>query len=131
MDNLQKSEKVIAVLLANLIERGLKHGTVSMHNLGLPNGCEEFLYPSAIWLGDEGIIRFQDISSTFDGAVDLINPVLTSHGFNLMQKQLEIGGQTTSIGSAVKEVANEKRSFAQMGDFFGGVLGGFTKSIGS
>lgn len=130
--NLQKSELVISKILEHLIELGLQQGTrLSFEHLNLPeedasiyNGCCE-------WLIEEGVIRCASKSQSIPGNVFLISPMITSRGFALLDQPFAMGEDKIRVGQAVKEVAGGQKNYAGFGDFVGGLLGGFTKSMGS
>lgn len=49
----------------------------------------------------------------------------------MLDQPFATGEKKIPVGQAVKEVAEGGKNYAGIGDFFGGVLGGFTKSMGS
>ncbi|OZA06982.1 MAG: hypothetical protein B7Y02_14630, partial [Rhodobacterales bacterium 17-64-5] len=77
------------------------------------------------WLQDEGVVRDQDSYSDGLGGV-VFDLVLTSRGFWLLEQKFT--GDLT-LGSAISKVAKNEPMTAGLGDFVGGILGGFTKSI--
>ena len=130
--NLQKSETVIARILDFLLELGLQDGSsLAFEDLDIPDDHHDIFNGCCIWLLEEGIIRCTNHSQANIGGVMLFNPMITSNGFALLDKPLVIRDQKISVGQAVKEIARGNRNYAGIGDFFGGFLGGFTKSMGS
>lgn len=130
MDNLQKSEMVIARILAHLAENGLQPSSLDNGTLDLNDELLPFFSTSYEWLESEGIVRSSNIAKTLNGTMYITNPVVTAYGFQLLAQGVTLGGEEKSLGKAVKEVSSG-RSYSQLGDLVGGILGGFTKSIGS
>ena len=135
--NIEKSEVVIATILRLLIERGIKGGELDFASLHLGDEYIPFFATCFTWLVDEGLIRAAKVTVVpgdgEDAADDLYvyNPTLTSQGFALLGQRVKIGETTTTIGEAVESRSDGKPRGWQMGDFLGGILGGFTKSVGS
>ncbi|AHD10873.1 hypothetical protein PhaeoP75_03182 [Phaeobacter gallaeciensis] len=92
-----------------------------------------FFFPCVDWLVSEGVIRVQDIrrytDSNHSGFPD--RPVLTSYGFQLLEQKISVGADAERLANRVKEVSSNGVGYANVGDLIGGILGGFTKSIGS
>lgn len=130
-DNIQRSEAVIAGILNALMERGLSHGNFSFNDLDVDDSLGNLFIPCIEWLTDEGIIRVGKIQKIMSGGGIVLNPVLTSLGFSMLDRKILLGDDEQRLGEAVKKVSSGERSYSQFGDFFGGLLGGFTKSIGS
>ncbi|RCW80807.1 hypothetical protein [Paracoccus lutimaris] len=130
MDNLQKSEAVIARILAYLAENGLQRSQLESETLALEDELSPFFTTCYEWLESEGIVRSSNISKTLSGHIYITNPVITAKGFQLLSQGVNLGGEEKSLGTAVKEVSSG-RSYSSIGDFVGGILGGFTKSISS
>lgn len=135
--NIEKSEVVIATILRVLIERGIRGGELDFAALQLDDEYFPFFATCFTWLGDEGLVRAGRVTVVpgdgEDVADDLYvyNPTLTSQGFALLGQQVKIGETTTTIGEAVERRSEGRPSGWQIGDLVGGILGGFTKSIGS
>lgn len=130
LDNLQRSEIVISKILQDLVETGLQYGTtLEFEELGLDQEFEPFFTGCCLWLLDEGIIRCTNAHQVVKDA-PMVNPVITAKGFSLLGQPFVGGEVGNRVGDAVKEVASGNRNYAGFGDFFGGLLGGFTKSIG-
>ena len=84
-----------------------------------------------MWLIQEGIIHCADTSQAIGGNLVMFSPMITSKGFALLDQLLVVGEDKIRVGQAVREVAGGQRNYAGFGDFVGGLLGGFTKSMGS
>ena len=130
MDNLQKSEAVIARILAHLAENGLQETQLNLNSLELDDDLLPFFLTCYRWLEAEGIVRSESLQVLMRGTFIIQNPVNTAKGFQLLAQGVNLGGEEKSLGTAVKEVSSG-RSYSSFGDFFGGLLGGFTKSISS
>lgn len=135
MDDLQKSEVVIAKILNQLAEWGLQNCQLKFDELELDNTYRPFFFVCSEWLVDEGIIRCKDIykySGENGGEDGYLNiPVITSYGFALLRQEFFGTEGNGNLSEAIKNVADGKKPYSQIGDFVGGILGGFTKSIGS
>lgn len=130
--NLQKSELVISKILERLLELGLQQGTLlSFEDLGLPKEYAPIYNGCCAWLIEEGVIRCADSAQAMRGNLRMISPMITSRGFALLDQPFGVGDDRIRVGQAVKEVAGGQGNYAGIGDFVGGVLGGFTKSMGS
>jgi hypothetical protein len=130
MDNLQKSEAVIARILAHLAENGLQATELNHDTLQLGAELQPFFEICYDWLEAEGIVRSSKVVKAAGGEIWIFNPVITANGFRLLGQGVILGGEEKSLGTAVKEVSSG-RSYSSLGDFFGGLLGGFTRSISS
>ena len=130
MDNLQKSEAVIARILAHLAENGLQETQLNLNSLELDDDLLPFFLTCYRWLEAEGIVRSESLQVLMRGTFIIQNPVITAKGFQLLAQGVNLGGEEKSLGTAVKEVSSG-RSYSSFGDFFGGLLGGFTRSISS
>lgn len=131
LDNLQKSELVISKILEHLLQTGIQDGVaLPFQELGFEEDIEPFFVGCCRWLLDEGIVRCTNEHQVTQGA-PMVNPVITAKGFALLGQPFVQGDDGSRVGDAVKEVASGNRNYAGFGDFFGGLLGGFTKSMGS
>ncbi len=131
MDNLQKSEKVISLILERLIETGIQDYRLSNDSFDLSEDLRPFFTQCFKWLVAEGIVRADNTSEMMGGSILIFNPAITSYGFQVLGQTMELAGTDMKLATAVQEVSREDRSYSQVGDFFGGLLGGFTKSLGS
>jgi hypothetical protein len=130
MDDLEKSERTISLILAYMVPHGVRRVKFTVDDLSLGQDREDIdLFVDAlVWLSSEGIIRYDSIFSSPIGVSDC---VVTAYGYSLLGQILRIGGSEQSVGGAIKKVSEGKASYSNLGDFFGGLLGGFTKSLGS
>ncbi|MBL4808224.1 MAG: hypothetical protein JKY31_13210 [Rhodobacteraceae bacterium] len=133
MDNIQKSELVIAKILGLLMEWGVQKNELTFEELKIDSAYSNFYFPCINWLVAEKVIRVSKIMQFANGAADGLvqNPVLTSHGMRVLGLQISYGDGGITMAEAVKSVQSGDKSYSQFGDFFGGFLGGFTKSLGS
>ncbi|QIE46798.1 hypothetical protein G5B38_15405 [Pseudohalocynthiibacter aestuariivivens] len=142
VDNIQRSEFVIACILNCLMERGISSAGMQFSDVSSDTDLKDFFAPCLEWLKAEGIIRF---SSTKNhgwphGGPAFHNVTLTSKGFKILGENISLHIPNThnteltsheKVADVVSSVARSRKSYSQFGDFFGGLLGGFTKSIGS
>lgn len=134
MRNLQRSELVIARILNQLIDYGLQDAELKFSDLGLKDEYAPFFTVCVEWLLDEGIIRcgnFSKFKAPEGVSGIMLNPVLTAYGLQILNQKLDINDSAVKLSEAVKTVSENEKPYAQLGSFVGGVLGGFTKSIGS
>lgn len=136
VNNLEKSEVVIARILALLMESGIQECTLKFEELDLdPDEFGSFFFPCVQWLVDEGVIRVRSSqryqSPIYGGTITA--PTLTSRGLNLLGQKLNLGEEHNieTLSDRVQTVSNQGADYSGIGDFFGGILGGFTKSMGS
>ena len=130
--NVNKSEFAISKILECLLEFGLQQGTqLRFEDIDLPDDYKSIFAGCCAWLLEEGVIRFGKASQSMDGNFAMISPMITAKGFALLDQPFSVGGDTMRVGQAVKEVAAGRKNYASFGDFIGGLLGGFTKSMGS
>jgi hypothetical protein len=132
MNNTNKSELVVAKILSKMSENGLQDSTLGFSDHKLDKAVGSFLDTCIKWLADDNIIRFSElIPDCDDGPWAVSNPVLTSYGYSLLNRPLLDGQKGKTVGTAVKSASEKGTSYAGIGDFIGGLLGGFTKSIES
>lgn len=130
MEDLEKSELIVAKILEKLFERGLQEGGVEFNDLGLEEGFLPFFNVSVRWLKSEGLIRF-DSFNLAGGYKGMRNPTLTSRGFKAINGVTLIGSTEMPTKEVVKEVASQSGRWSQIGEFTGSLLGSFTKSVSS
>ena len=130
-ENLEKSELVFARILEKLMEFGLQSPTLQFDEVGLSSDFSAFWTVSCDWLIDEGIVRASNHSKWSNGASILVNPVLTAYGISLLGTKLGPVENPKLLKEAVNEVSRSQKSYSELGDMFGGVLGGMIKSLGS
>jgi hypothetical protein len=131
LDDLQKSELVISKILSLVISWGIQSSDLKFEELELDQSYKTFFIPCVRWLCDEGIIRSGKIYEFGADEGIVMQPVLTSFGMRVMGSDIQLGQSTEKIATAVDRVSSGERSYSQVGDFFGGILGGLTKSLGS
>ena len=131
MDDLQKSELVISKILSLVISWGIQSSDLKFEELELDQSYKTFFIPCVRWLCDEGVLRALKIHTLAGGGGIITNPVLTSYDMNLMGETIQLGNEAEKMATAVGKVSSGERSYSQTGDFLGGLLGGFTKSLGS
>lgn len=130
--NLQKSELVISKILEHLLDLGLQQGTrLSFEDLDLTKEYAPIYNGCCAWLIEEGVIRCANTSQAMGGNLGMISPMITSRGFALLDQPFGVVEGKMRVGHAMKEIAGGHKNYAGIGDFVGGLLGGFTKSIGS
>ncbi|MFV0244766.1 MAG: hypothetical protein ACK5IB_07085 [Qingshengfaniella sp.] len=130
MDDLAASEAMIARIVGCLVPLGVNRVTLTLKNID-PSGGQGFserLFADAMyWLAEEGIIRFEQERQTTQ--LRMRGCVLTARGYALLGQPLRIEGKTGTVGERVREVQAGDAQYARAGNFFGGLLGAFTKSI--
>jgi len=131
MNNLEKSAVVITKILARLAETGLQGSTLQQTSLDLDDELRVFFPVCFKWLQSEGLVRAANVKEFFNNDLAAVNPVLTARGFQMLGQELEFRGKTTNLEMALKDAARDSISVSSVGDFLGGLLGGFTKSLGS
>jgi hypothetical protein len=105
--------------------------------LGLDDEYFPFFATCFTWLSNEGLVRADRVTVVPEDGEDVANdlyvynPTLTSHGFAMLGQKVKIGETITTLGDAVESRSVGEPSGWQIGDLVGGILGGFTKSIGS
>ena len=129
-ENLRKSEVVVAKILSILLETGFQPSDLGVERLGLEASYEPFFELSVIWLMEEKIIRGHFIR-TIDRMGRLAEPVITAYGFGLLGQNIIGGGEEKSNREAISQIVISPSGYSGIGDFIGGLLGGFTKSVSS
>ena len=126
-NDLEISEKMIAAVVHALAGRGVKRTEFSLNDFELEGGDINLFVDALLWLSSEGIIRSTvEPPYLLDGTA--YGFTLTAYGYRLLEQDFR-GGMT--LGRAIRETKETGRSFSSVGDFFGGLLGGLTKSISS
>lgn len=123
-----ESTTMVARLVDLLAENGLAKTEVASRDFLPTNADQEQiqLFADIVkWLQDEGVVRDDGSYSDGHGGV-VFDLVLTSRGFWLLEQKFS--GDLT-LGSAISKVARNEPMTGGIGDFVGGILGGFTKSI--
>ena len=127
-ENLRKSEIVVAKILSILLETGFQPSDLGVEKLKLEEGFEKFFELSVIWLMEEKIIRGNFIR-TMDRMGRLTEPMITAHGFELLGQNIVGSADKKSNREVISQIASSPSSYSGIGDFIGGLLGGFTKSV--
>ncbi|TLP69184.1 hypothetical protein FEE96_02555 [Parasedimentitalea maritima] len=133
MSDLLKSELVIAKILELLMDWGIQETQLEFKELGLSEEYAPHFFPCVEWLKDEGVIRTGKVFKYLEGGGSGIvsGPVLTSYGLAALGHKITVGENEEKLSEAVKEVSSGTKSYSNIGDLVGGILGGFTKSISS
>lgn len=131
MENIEKSELVIANILRLLMEFGLSEAILNFEELGLSDDYGPFFVTCVKWLEAEGLIRTQEIHQLLSGTGFVVGPTLTSKGFAILGHKFSIDGQEVTTAQVVKGKSEGSSNFSAIGDFLGSVLGGAYKSLGS
>ena len=132
MDALQKSEVVISKVLTMLMEWGITECTLEFRELGLSSEYENHFYPCVRWLESEGVIRVGNYHRTMDSTASgiIANPVLTSYGFRILGQSISLGEEREKLSDAIRNVNSGSGTYAKIGNFTGGLLASFIKSLG-
>jgi len=93
MDDMQKSELVIAKILQLLMDWGVQSCQMKFQELELDKEYLNFYTPCVNWLIDEGVIRVSDVSTVMSGDSRVLNPVLTSYGMRVLGTKLQLDGR--------------------------------------
>jgi hypothetical protein len=125
------SEIVIAKILSVLMENGLKESLLSFRSLDLSDEYEPFFKTSFLWLIDEALVRSSTNIESITSAFHAYDPVLTAKGFAILGSKLQVRDGQVALAEVVEEKASNSGTYTGIGDFLGGLLGGFTKSMGS
>ena len=129
---MEHSNLVLAKILDFAMANGVSHWSLSFHELALDDTYATHFYPCIEWLEAEGLIRVEHYSRVMggiaNGSVDNIS--LTAKGMALLGQSVTVHGIQTSLSDTVKEVSSG-RDFSKIGDLIGGIIAGFTKTIGS
>lgn len=131
MENIEKSEVVIARILSKVLEFGLQDAGLEFKELELGDSYAPFFSTCVDWLVAEGLIRVGTHIKTKDGECFLAGITLTSHGFAVLGQEISGTDRGETVADAVKQVTDSGAGYSGVGDFIGGLLGGFTKSISS
>jgi hypothetical protein len=131
MTNQEKSELVIARILSYLVDRGIREVTLDFEKLELEPSFEDFFAPCLRWLQDEGLIRWAGVKMDSPVPMRFGGHVLTARGYFILGHALTVDGRDLTAAEVIKARSAGSTSQTGLGDFLGGVLGGFTKSMGS
>lgn len=130
---MQKSILVLTKILNLALENGISHWDLSFSDLDLDESYETHFWPCIDWLENEGLIRVGEHARTLGGLADgsAMNVSLTARGMMVLGQEVTLGGEEIRFGTSIQRASKDRAYFNQVGDFLGGLLGGFTKSIGS
>jgi hypothetical protein len=133
MDNVEKSQLVMAKILEKSMEIGIQEWALSFNDLDLSDDFAPFFYPCLEWLERENLIRVKAYHRTMGGLANgsVQNVHLTSIGQAALRQEVKIDGTSEMVSETVRKISKEPASYSRFGDFLGSVLGGFTKSISS
>lgn len=131
MNNVEKSEVVIAKILNHLMEKGLQRGDLRTGDLGLDEELQPFFEECCFWLINEGLITVKNQSIAMKGSLFLMSPQITSKGFAALRNSLLLGAEVSSVQDAIKATSNDIGYLAKFGEFSGSFLGALTKSLTS
>jgi hypothetical protein len=130
MSKRDESAVMVAKLVNQLAENGVAKTEVASRDF-LPDGASQgqiqTFTDTVKWLEHEGVVRDGDSYSDGLGGV-VFDLALTSRGFWLLEQKLS--GDLT-LGRAVASISKNEPIPTGLGDFFGGLLGAFTKSYTS
>lgn len=139
MSDIEYHYQTIGRILAHLINRGLSRvdfdATDAMEIMTERHGDEDQVLSTFSdclhWMKDEGLVRVATIHE-YDGGYDFIGIQLTSAGIALIRSDPE----DAEIGVSIERRVTESRGadlgspvYTRIGEFVGGAIGGFTKSI--
>ncbi|WP_299791269.1 hypothetical protein [uncultured Marivita sp.] len=133
MDDIQKSEIVISKILGLLMEWGIQECDLEFDELELDESYRPFFFACISWLENEGVIRTDEVVRTLDNVAAgvVIRPVLTSYGMRIMEAEVDLPGVPSQpVSKAVQEVQSGNAQYAKAGNFTGGLLASFIKSLG-
>ena len=131
MENIEKSEVVVASILAKVLQYGLQNANLEFDDLNLENEYASFFPTSIDWLVSEGLIRVESHQTMLNGSSTALGITLTSRGFAAMGQKINGTAGEIVVSDVVKQVAESTAGYTGLGDFIGGILGGFTKSMSS
>jgi hypothetical protein len=131
MNNIEKSELVIAKVLGLLMEWGLSDASLEFEALGLDSEFMPFFATCVKWLEAEGLIRTDSIQECKDGSAYIARPILTAYGFARMGMSISVGSTTTTVGEVVQRTAKDTSYYGSLGELTGGFVGSLFKSLGS
>ena len=133
MNAMDKTHLVLAKVLDQALKHGVSHWSLDFKSLELDHSFENYFFPCIEWLEAEGLIRVKSYSRTLGGfatgTADNIN--LTAKGMAILGHSIEIEGKSVTISDTVQRVSACKVDYNRIGDAIGGLVGGFTKCIGS
>jgi len=113
------------------MEFGCQSSAFEFSEIELSSDFSAYRVVCCDWLIDDGIVRASQHAKYANGTSKLLNPVLSAYGISLLSTNLGPVEDPKSLGDAAGEVSKTQRSYSELGDMFGGVLGGMIKFLGS
>ena len=129
MSGLEQSEILVAKLVAKLADNGVAPTETRAGDYFEQVDREKVkLFIHLIdWLLSEGVIRrVREPKGDGFGRVWFHKIVLTSRGFQLLASQFS---PDLTLSQAVRKANAAGGNYSGLGDFLGGLLGGFSKSV--
>ena len=126
MSRIEASEVMVAKVVGEVALSGVIPKKISSEILGLSIEDEAvLLFESAVdWLSSESVIT---VHTQYKGEVsNIYTATLTSYGFALLSQNF---GDGLKLGTALQKVRSTGHGFSGLGEFLGGVLCGFTKTL--
>jgi hypothetical protein len=130
MGRLEASERMVVAIVSELAVRGALDEDLVLNDLNIDGELKQpQLFINAVqWLAREGVIASEMENSFLLDGTEVFGFILTSLGYQLLSQKFK--GELT-LGTAIKQVSETGKTYTSAGDFVGGLLGGFTKSISS
>jgi len=129
MENIARSEKIIAMIIVRLEPNGVVQSNLHSSMFQIEGEFDSKLFHDAIrWLKNEGILYYETgnlMTNSFTGVV------LSSKGYDALNRPFFDDNQNTTLDVAKQIAASDDNSYWKVGDLIGGFFGGFTKSVGS
>lgn len=130
MSRLETSTRIISIILAHLLETGISENWLNDTDLDVSSEDRKHVRACMDWLVSEGLVRYASDAHT-DNEATWINPTLTSRGFACLGTRIEFEGDQLTVAEIVERKGEISGGYSSIGDFLGGALGGFIKSLGS
>ena len=128
MNKREQSTVMLARLVQRLADNGVIKEDISSDDFVSDHTAQnevQIFCDLIDWLSREGVIRTDGGYSGGNGDF-VYDLVLTSRGFWLLEQDYTAN---LTLGAAIKAVSQNGAMTSGLGDFVGGMLGGFTKSI--
>ena len=142
MNAMDRSNHVLAKILNQALEKGISHWSLTFDDLELDDTYITHFFPCIEWLEAEGLIRVGSyqraqailnrttgVASASFGSAENIS--LTARGMSVLGQKIEVSGEQMTISETARNVSAGRVNYNKIGDAIGGIIGGFTKSIGS
>ena len=130
---LEKSSIVLSRILRLAQQNGISHWQLNFADLELDQEYATFFWPCIKWLENEALVSVGQYARTSGGLANgaALNIVLTSKGIALLGTKITINETEITLSQAVEAAAIDDGRYGRIGEFFGGLAGGFTKSLSS